>query len=352
MSGPGLSEPGGYPGLRVEGLSVAFGGEPVLRGLDLSVAPGEVLVLLGPSGCGKSTLLRSVAGLESLSAGRVWWADEDLTEVPTHLRDFGLVFQDQALFGHRDVAGNVGFALRVAGMPVDAIAQKVAEVLDLVGLTGFEDRRVDTLSGGEAQRVALARSLAGVPRLLLLDEPLGSLDRALRERLTDDLRVLLRRSGLAAIHVTHDHDEAFALADRIAVLGAGRIDRLGTPDELWEDPRTVHAARCLGHENLVVLDDLGNCPLGRYGTGPGTVMVRVDRVALTRAVSRSTGIPGTVVSVVRRAGGRIAVLSLGGGHGKEVLIRVPFEDDGLSLTIGMPVEVLLGEGAVALLSDS
>ncbi|SVD82982.1 uncharacterized protein METZ01_LOCUS435836, partial [marine metagenome] len=167
-------------GLEVRGLSVAFDGVPVLTGVDLTVDPGELVVLLGPSGCGKSTLLRTVAGLEQPVAGGVWWDGVDLARMPTHERGFGLVFQDHALFGHRDVAGNVDFGLRVVGMSPDQRAHRVARALALVGLDGFEGRRVDTLSGGEAQRVALARSLAAAPRLLMLDEPLGSLDRSLR----------------------------------------------------------------------------------------------------------------------------------------------------------------------------
>ncbi|MDP6867874.1 MAG: ABC transporter ATP-binding protein [Acidimicrobiales bacterium] len=335
-------------GLEVHGLSVSFDGVPVLAGVDLTVAPGELVVLLGPSGCGKSTLLRTVAGLEQPVAGGVWWDGVDLARVPTHERGFGLVFQDHALFGHRDVAGNVDFGLRVAGMPSDQRAQRVARALALVGLDGFGGRRVDTLSGGEAQRVALARSLAAAPRLLMLDEPLGSLDRSLRERLTAELGTLLRRLGLAALHVTHDHDEAFALADRIAVMGGGRIDRIGTPDEVWADPGTVHAARCLGHENLVVLDADGGCALGRLGSGSGTVLVRADCLSVAPV---SGGVDAIVASVSRRAGRLVATVVVG-----DLSVRFPLADGhdagvGSTLRPGDRVDLVVAAGAVVRLVD-
>lgn len=330
-------------GLEIKALSMAFDGESVLSGVDLMVARGEVVVLLGPSGCGKSTLLRAVAGLEQPLAGRVLWDGEDLTDVPTHQRGFGLVFQDHALFGHRDVAGNVAFGLRVAGLATEARAHRVARSLTLVGLEGFEGRRVDTLSGGEAQRVALARSLAAAPRLLMLDEPLGSLDRSLRERLTAELGVLLRRLGLAALHVTHDRDEAFALADRIAVLGAGRIDRIGTPDEVWNDPGTVHAARCLGHENLVGLDDAGACALGRLGSGPGIVLLRSDSLSVG---TPGEGVSAVVVATSRRSGRMVAHVRVG-----RLEVRVPVDESIHGVSVGDPVGLVMGHDAVVPLSS-
>ena len=323
--------------LRVEGLTLAFDSVPVLDGIDLEVAEGEVVVLLGPSGCGKSTLLRAIAGLERPSAGRVWWGDEDLTVAATHQRGMGLMFQDHALFPHRDVAGNVEFGLRVAGMPADQRAHRVRRALDLVGLPGFGDRRVDTLSGGEAQRVALARSLAAGPRLLMLDEPLGSLDRALRERLTAELGALLRRLGQAVVHVTHDHDEAFALADRIAVMGGGRLVRVGTPAEVWADPRSVHAARCLGHENLVNLDGDGGCPLGRLGDGPGIVLVRGDRLVV-RPAPPAGGLVGEVRRTSIRGGRTLLDLDVAG-----VAIRAWWDGPAI---VGDRVELVLADGAV------
>jgi len=231
----------------------------------------------------------------------------------------------------------VEFGLRVAGMPADQRVHRVRRALDLVGLPGFGDRRVDTLSGGEAQRVALARSLAAGPRLLMLDEPLGSLDRALRERLTAELGALLRRLGQAVVHVTHDHDEAFALADRIAVMGGGRLVRVGTPAEVWADPQSVHAARCLGHENLVDLDGDGGCPLGRLGDGPGTVLVRGDRLVV-RPAPPAGGLVGEVRRTSIRGGRTLLDLDVAG-----VAIRAWWDGPAI---VGDRVELVLADGAV------
>jgi len=200
-----------------------------------------VFALLGPSGSGKSSLLRAIAGLEPCT-GDIVWDGGSVVRVPPHKRGFALMFQDGQLFPHLDVAGNVGYALRVAGRPS---AARVAELLELVGLAGFERRRVTDLSGGEQQRVALARSLAASPRLLLLDEPLSSLDRELRERLAVELREILRATGVTAILVTHDHDEAGVIADRIGILEAGRLVQTGTLTELREHPVDERTARFL-----------------------------------------------------------------------------------------------------------
>ena len=238
-------------GLAVEGLVVRYDGVVAVDGVSVSVAPGEIVAVLGPSGCGKSSLLRAVAGLEPVADGRVTWKGENLTAAAPHVRGFGLMFQDHVLFPHLDVADNVAFGLRMAGQDVATRAARVDDMLALVGLDGYGHRRVDTLSGGEAQRVALARALAPAPRLLMLDEPLGSLDRALRDRLALDLRRVARTLGVAALHVTHDHDEAYAVADRLVVLRAGRVVRAGTPEQVWRDPGTAFVARFLGQQNIV-----------------------------------------------------------------------------------------------------
>jgi thiamine transport system ATP-binding protein len=206
-------------GLAIEGVSISYEGRPLLTAVDLTVEPGEVVALLGPSGSGKSSLLRVVAGLQDADAGLVRWAGADVSAVPAHRRRFGLVFQDALLFPHLDVGGNLAYGLAATGHPPQAErAARVEELLALVDLPGYARRAVSTLSGGEAQRVALARALAPTPRLLLLDEPFGALDRELRDRLAVDVRDLLHRFGTPAIHVTHDLTEAELVADRVVRL--------------------------------------------------------------------------------------------------------------------------------------
>ncbi|MBM3693779.1 MAG: ABC transporter ATP-binding protein [Actinobacteria bacterium] len=238
---------GAATGLEVRDLEVRYGGAVALAGIDLRVGPGEVVAVLGPSGSGKSTLLRAVAGLEPPTAGTVTWAGEDLRRVPPHLRRFGLMFQDHALFPHRDVAGNVAFGLRVQGLPSAEVRARTEAGLAAVGLAGFGARSVRELSGGEQQRVALARALAPEPRLLMLDEPLGALDRALREHLVDELRALFARRERAVLLVTHDHEEAFALADRVVVLHAGRVEQDDDASTVWSRPASAFVARFLGY---------------------------------------------------------------------------------------------------------
>jgi thiamine transport system ATP-binding protein len=232
--------------LEVEHLTVRYGSVAALDGIVLTVGEREIVSVLGPSGSGKSTLLRAVAGLAPEATGRVRWNGADLARVPPHRRGFGLMFQDHALFPHRDVIGNVSFGLRMQRRPRAEAEARARETLDLVGLQGFEHRRVTELSGGEQQRVALARALAPAPHLLMLDEPLGALDRALRDRLVAELRGLFVRLGLTIIFVTHDHDEAFGLADRVVVMEAGRVAQSGSPAEVWDHPADPFVARFLG----------------------------------------------------------------------------------------------------------
>ncbi|PII83392.1 ABC transporter [Leucobacter sp. OLJS4] len=218
----------GTRGLSVDRATVRYPGtdasaRPAVDRASLAVEEREIVALLGPSGCGKSTLLRAVAGLEPLAGGRIAWAGEDLAGVAPHRRGFGLMFQDGQLFGHRNVGANVSYGMESQRMPKPERAARVAELLELVGLPGSEGRRVTELSGGERQRIALARSLAPRPRLLLLDEPLSALDRELRTRLAEDLARLLRETGTTAILVTHDPEEAEAIADRVVRMRDGRV---------------------------------------------------------------------------------------------------------------------------------
>ena len=266
--------------LQVDSVTVAFDGEKALDAASLDVADGEIVTVLGPSGSGKTTLLRVIAGLQVPDAGRVLLDGIDLAGVPPHRRGVGLVFQDHALFPHRDVFGNVAFGLRMRGDSADVIETRTAELLALVGLTGLEQRSVGTLSGGEQQRVALARALAPEPRILLLDEPLGSLDRRLRDRLLDDLERLFDELGVTAVYVTHDQTEAFTLGDRVAVMRDGHVVQVATPDELWAHPLDEDVARFLGLAN--VADDEIVRPEAvrvRPATGDGQgVVERVVRV--------------------------------------------------------------------------
>jgi ABC-type Fe3+/spermidine/putrescine transport system ATPase subunit len=240
--------------LGVANIWKSFDNTGALCDVSFSVASGEIVCLLGPSGCGKTTLLRIIAGLEVPDSGQVLVDGEDVAPIPPHERDFGLMFQDYALFPHKNVFDNVAFGLRMhrrTGDKTDAeITARVNQVLDLVGLRGFERRNVHELSGGEAQRIALARSLAPRPRLLMLDEPLGSLDRATRERLMVELRDILSGVGVTAVYVTHDQTEAFSIADRAIIMNVGHIEQSGSPETIYRRPATAFVARFLGMTNL------------------------------------------------------------------------------------------------------
>jgi thiamine transport system ATP-binding protein len=267
--------------LRVDTVSVSYEGVAALEDVSLDVADGERLAVLGPSGSGKSTLLRVIAGLQPPDRGAIVLGRRDVTGVPPHLRGVGMTFQEGVLFPHRDVAGNVGFGLQMAGVPASARRRNVADVLALVGLSGYERRSVGTLSGGERQRVALARALAPEPEVLLLDEPLGSLDGPLRERLLEDLELLFERLGLTVVLVTHDVGEAFALGDRVALLRQGRLVQCAPPDELWARPAEAWVAQFLGMANV-------------RKDGDGTTVIRPEAVVVR------PGRGATVVSAERR----------------------------------------------------
>jgi ABC-type Fe3+/spermidine/putrescine transport system ATPase subunit len=334
--------------LEVANIHKSFGETSALAGVSFHVAEGEIMAILGPSGCGKSTLLAVVAGLETPDEGKVLWGGQDLAGVPPHKRDFGLMFQDYALFPHRDVFDNVAFGLQMDGLEKNLIASTVQESLALLGLSGFEKRDVSSLSGGEQQRVALARSLAPRPRLLMLDEPLGSLDKALRERLLDDLRVILHDTGQTTLYVTHDQEEAFSLADRVVVMDAGEIVQVGTPQSIYCDPGSPFVAKFVGLTNIfpgkavstptgVEVDTpVGRFPVEEQVAGLVQVLIRSDSAEL-----EGDGFPltGIVESLAFRGGWTRMTVQV---NGVELLFDF---DSNLALPqVGQPVTVSIDLG--------
>lgn len=286
-------------GLTVDQVVVRYGDTTAVDQLSLEIAPGEIVAVIGASGSGKSSLLRAVAGLEPLVAGRVSWDGVDQARVPTHKRGFAVMFQDGQLFPHLDVAANVGYALYKRRRRDRE--QRVAELLELVGLPGYQDRGISELSGGQAQRVALARSLAAEPRLLLLDEPLSALDVGLRERLAEVLAAGLRATNTPALYVTHDQNEAFTVADRVAVLAQGRLLQVDTPSRLWAAPVSREVAGFLGYRPLLSSAEaraLGwsDAPSGIIAVGPDGLLPDPAGVPV-RVKGFSTGRGETVFEV-------------------------------------------------------
>ncbi|TCR61813.1 ABC transporter ATP-binding protein [Bosea sp. BK604] len=302
------------PDVRFENVRKTYGKATAVRDLSLSIPQGSFFSLLGPSGCGKTTTLRLIAGFEVPDSGDVFIRDQRVTDVAPYKRDFAMVFQNFALFPHLNVAENVAFGLRMSGVPKAERAAAVAAALDLVKLGNFADRYPKQLSGGQQQRVAIARAIVMKPAVLLLDEPLGALDKNLRESMQVELRSLQRKLGITTVFVTHDQEEALTMSDQIAVMRDGVVEQLGAPREIYERPATEFVATFLGASNLIDVvavaaeadQTLVEAPCGRFTIpgrhGPGTrlrVSIRPERVALAKAEANAA-IPATVRDVVYR----------------------------------------------------
>lgn len=236
--------------IRAEHVVKAFGEIRALKGVTLEIKPGELFFLLGASGCGKSTLLRCIAGLEAPTSGKIFFGERDVTELAPHKRETAMVFQSYALWPHLTVAKNISFGLEERKVPKAEIKRRVDEALAMVKLEGFGDRSIDAMSGGQQQRVALARALVVHPKCLLLDEPLSNLDAQLRIEMRREIRRIVKEFGLTAIYVTHDQEEALAMADRIAILAGGVIEQIGTPEQVYRDPHSTYVAGFIGETNL------------------------------------------------------------------------------------------------------
>jgi len=340
--------------LEVKNITKTYENQPLLEGVSFKVDSGETVCLLGASGSGKSTLLRIIAGLEKPESGTVLWDGQDQATIPPYQRHFGLMFQDYALFPHRTVAQNVAFGLRMIKLPSEEILTRTKQALEMISMVSFADRKVTELSGGEQQRVALARALAPNPLLLMLDEPLGALDHALREQLSVELRHILHKTNIPAIYVTHDQNEAFAIADRLLVLHNGRILQSGTPEELYTNPRTAWIARFFGLGTLLPVSNLeGNMcqtPIGQFKVALGSeafkpseqvsLLLRPSAAEIVEKDQEDTNIvKGEVQACVFQ--GQYYNLILVSQKGIDLIVQAPHQVDvGTRLTVFYPPELV------------
>jgi ABC-type Fe3+/spermidine/putrescine transport system ATPase subunit len=335
------------PYLAVESLSVSYGGTRVLHGVSLDVARGELVALLGSSGCGKTTLLRSIAGFVTPEAGAIRVEGRDILGLPPEKRDTAMMFQSYALWPHMSVADNIGYGLRMRGVRREALARRVSELLALLKLDGFGARSPSQLSGGQRQRVALGRALAVDPRLLLLDEPMSNLDYKVRIELRHELRALQQRIGITAVYVTHDREEALTLADRIAVLDAGRIAQYGTPEEIFHRPASAFVAGFMGADNAIAVGRLADGALATAGAGePLVAHFRSDAAQVVPAAA----LPGIATADGLRLTGSI-VQTLYVGQGFRYRVRTAGAEvwghaaermaEGAPVTVCIPDDALL-----------
>jgi len=350
--------------LEVVDIYKDYDGIFTLDRINLRLDAGHLLCLLGPSGCGKTSLLRIIAGLEKTDSGRVIFDGKDLCRIPPHRRGFGMMFQDFSLFPHKNVFDNVAFALQLKKDSRERVTRRVKEMLHLVGLEGFEMRDVNRLSGGESQRVALARSLASQPRLLMLDEPLGSLDRVLRERLMVDLDRIIKQVGVTTLYVTHDHAEAFTVADVVAVMNNGSVEQVDPPQTLYHQPANALVARFLGFRNLVegvvaesegIKSVLGMLYPQKIPVPPGTrvtVLLRPEGARIVDAGHtvdpKETTILGTVKERTFKGGHFNLTVQTDSG----VLLNFDFTLDALPPAMGQSIRLVLRPSAMVLIPGS
>jgi len=344
-----------------------FGDVTAVDGIDLNMPPGEFFSLLGPSGCGKTTTLRLIAGFERPDEGQILLDGVDMAQTPPHKRNVNTVFQNYALFPHLSVADNVGFGLRYKNVTKQEARKKIADALELVRLSGFERRRPSQLSGGQQQRVALARALILNPAVLLLDEPLGALDAKLRKALQIELKALQEEVGITFIYVTHDQEEALTMSDRLAVMSNGRVEQVGTPSEVYEEPTTTYVADFLGVSNLMDARAEGADAQGRArlrlgefqlsaargdtdALGDVRVVIRPERVGLEDAgATGENRVPGMVERVVYVGSTMQVIVHL--APGQTLQAWIPNRGDGLPYAQGHPVAVHLPSDALRVLTD-
>ncbi|GLQ11907.1 ABC transporter ATP-binding protein [Devosia yakushimensis] len=347
--------------LIVESLTKTYPGSTAssVDHVDFNLQKGEMLALLGPSGCGKTTILRMVAGLIAPTSGRILLEGRDIAQLPVYRRNMGMVFQSYALFPHMNVAENVAFGLEMRGIPKSERAERVERALDLVKLSGYGERRITQLSGGQQQRCAIARSLVIEPDLLLLDEPLSNLDAKLREEMRDEIRDIQARTGVTSIFVTHDQDEALSMADRMAVMSAGRIEQIGTPREVFDRPATEFVAGFIGAGNFFAGTASGNGEADIPGLGrltfsqsaaagtPVRLLVRPHRILLGhQGTNHFTGTVehlvyrGQILTLTVKVGERTIIADLPTHAGK-----LPVTGETIALSIAPDDVTLIGEAA-------
>ncbi len=325
--------------LTVTGIEKKYDGAPLLSGLSFEVKSGEIHCLLGRSGSGKSTLLRIIAGLETAENGKVLWNGSDVTGMPPHLRKFGLMFQDYALFPHRNVTENVAFGLEMQHLPKETIDRLVREALERVNMGGFAKRSVADLSGGEQQRVALARSLAASPRLLMLDEPLAALDRSLRLELQWELKLLLHQVNIPVIYVTHDQEEAVFLGDKLSILHDGKIIQSGSPEGVFAAPLNRWVAEFLGMENFIA----GNV----VSVNPLRVSTPIGDFSINQQLIKEFSVDSKVTLIFKKDRNLVCTAKETENTISGVVIGCSFREDGYKITldVGMtkPLVFLLPE---------